>query len=153
MFKSWIAKTMGPLLAVGFVGASGATAFAHGDGPAGENFRHNARGRFARAVMREVVEETGLEPCDITGQMAEGQTLTEVIEESGGSTEQVVDTLMSKLAERLDRAVENGRISEERAEHLLEKGEERLEAFLTTEHQDASQRIYERRCINAGAGD
>lgn len=152
MFNSWVVKTVGTVLMAGIVGITGATAVAHGDGPAGENLRHNPRGHFARIVMREVVEETGLEPCEIAGQMAEGETLEEIIEESGGSTEQIVDTLLSKLEDRLARAVENDRISEERAKSLLERAQERVEKFITTEHTEASQRLYERRCVKDDGG-
>ncbi|MCB9454732.1 MAG: hypothetical protein H6671_01955 [Anaerolineaceae bacterium] len=74
-------------------------------------------------VLRQIVEivatETGLEPAEIVAQVREGSTAADIITANGGDVEAVKAELVSVLTERINTAVANGRIIQERADTLL----------------------------------
>lgn len=52
--------------------------------------------------------------------LRDGSTLGEALENQGIDVDEVLETVRSRIEERLDEAVENGRLSEHRAESMLE---------------------------------
>ncbi|MCK6577112.1 MAG: hypothetical protein L6Q98_03280 [Anaerolineae bacterium] len=72
-----------------------------------------------RALMKAVEDATGLHPRDVLEQMRLGKTLGEVITENGGDPQEVIDATLAAATERLAQAVENGRITQERADDRL----------------------------------
>lgn len=74
-----------------------------------------------RDTMARVAELLGMEPRDVIGAIRGGTTLADLAAEAGVSVDALVDELLANHAERLDRAVENGRLTaEEAAERLAE---------------------------------
>ncbi|NIR34766.1 MAG: hypothetical protein GWN79_01020 [Actinobacteria bacterium] len=104
------------------------------DGP---RFRHRGfRGHrpgkvFGHLAGGEVAEILGLEPEELRDALRDGRTVEELAAEQGIDIEDVVDAIVDAAEARLDQAVENGRIDAERADEMLEKLEERIEAHLS----------------------
>ncbi|HSL59035.1 MAG TPA: hypothetical protein VK866_14415 [Acidimicrobiales bacterium] len=74
-----------------------------------------------RDSMAGVAELLGLEPSEVVEALRGGQTLADLAGDAGVSVEDLVDALLANHAERLDRAVENGRLTaDEAAERLAE---------------------------------
>lgn len=74
-------------------------------------------------VLRQIVEivatETGLEPAEIVAQVREGSTGADIITANGGDVEAVKAELITVLTKRINTAVANGRMNQERADSLL----------------------------------
>lgn len=69
-------------------------------------------------------EALGMEPEAIRDALSEGQTVPELIEAEGLSVEAVADDLKDAVVERVEDAVEEGKIDEDRADAMLERLEE-----------------------------
>ena len=69
------------------------------------------RGDFAE----DVSEVLGLSTEEIRSQLADGQSLADVAAAQGVETQAVVDAVVSAIQERLDAAVEAGRLTEDEA--------------------------------------
>lgn len=78
------------------------------------------------AVSDAVTELLGLDAETVRDELRGGMTLAELAEANGVSTETLVDTLVAEASERLDVAVENGRIDQERADEFEANLEERV---------------------------
>jgi uncharacterized protein (DUF433 family) len=99
------------VLAVGVVGAQDATpepsaALAGEPGP-------------IRVVLNIVADETGLTPRDILAQMRDGLTLVDIITANSGDVDQVIVDAIAKLTDQINQAVADGKMTQERADHLL----------------------------------
>lgn len=91
----------------------------------------HGHGRFGGPVGRGAVSDAvtellGLEPEAVREALRDGSTLAELAEANGVSTDVLVGTLVTEAAERLDVAVENGRIDAERAAEFEERLEEQI---------------------------
>lgn len=111
--RAWIVSVISAVLLLMIVGAAAA---APGD-PAGP--REPGQRPGVRAVMDAAVAETGLTVQEIRDQLAEGQTLVEVIEANGGNVQTVIDAAVSAATEQINQAVANGRMTQEQADRLL----------------------------------
>ncbi|MCI0796574.1 MAG: hypothetical protein J4N99_07125 [Chloroflexi bacterium] len=107
------------VLTVGIVGAS--TAFAH-QRPYGTGPRH--------AIVNTVADTLGMDKRDLVAELRSGKTLAEVAQENGVDVDEVIETLVEVADERLDQAVESGRITGEEAEGKLASIEERISALV-----------------------
>jgi hypothetical protein len=72
-----------------------------------------------RALVQIVAEETGLEHQEIAAQVRAGTSLADIITANGGDVDEVIDAAVSAATERINAAVADGTISEERAEQML----------------------------------
>jgi polyhydroxyalkanoate synthesis regulator phasin len=79
-----------------------------------------------RGVMRLAAEETGLSAQEIAEQMRTGKSLATVLTENGVDVTAFITTAVTQADERLDQAVENGRITQERADEMLAEFQARL---------------------------
>ncbi|MBK8134555.1 MAG: hypothetical protein IPK52_01755 [Chloroflexi bacterium] len=93
-----------------------------------------------RNVLGLVSESTGLDRVEIVAQLADGKTLSEVITENGGSVEDVTAQIMTQISERLVTAVENERITQERADELLANAETHVNELLNRVFERLTQR-------------
>ncbi|MCI0712019.1 MAG: hypothetical protein L0154_17830 [Chloroflexi bacterium] len=88
------------------------------------------RPAFGALVLRELIrataEETGTEPRQVLRARANGQSLNEYITEHNGDPDNVVDSVLTHFDELLTRAVDNGRITEEQKNDMLENAEGRI---------------------------
>lgn len=101
--------------------------------PEGRWHRHGPgrHGRFggpaARAAVSDAVTELlGLDAETVRDELRGGLTLAELAEANGVSTDTLVETLVAEASERLDVAVENGRIDEDKAAEFEANLEEQI---------------------------
>lgn len=82
--------------------------------------------------MRGFLLESGARLRDLLPALRGGQSVEEAIEAAGGDADEAVEAMLDAAAERLNAAVENGRLTRERADALLEQLEARLDRALGT---------------------
>ena len=81
-----------------------------------------------RAEIDALLQSTiGADSEDVMEQLREGKTLLEI---AGDSAEELADGMLALLTQRLDRAVEEGRITEEQAAETLTRAGGRAKAWL-----------------------
>lgn len=132
------------LVALSVVGVASAQGLEQrGDGPRGRGGRHPIM-RGLHHVATAITEATGLERADIVAKLAEGKTLAEVITENGGDVEAVKAQVLAPLEERAAAAVEDERITQERADELLTNAGKRIDNLLNRVFKRLPE-IYERR--------
>lgn len=77
---------------------------------------------FRAGIADAVTDVLGLEAADIRSRMADGQSLADIADAEGVEVQALVDAIVAEHQERLDAAVDAGRLTEEqaaeRAEHL-----------------------------------
>ena len=101
-----------------------------GDREPGE--RRGGPGSFGRGVGSEALTDLlGLDAQELRGQIREGATLGEIADAQGVDPRAVVDELVAELAERLDNAVENGRLDRADADEKLPDAEARISNKVT----------------------
>lgn len=80
-----------------------------------------------RAVIGSIVAETiGITVEDLRAEFQDGNSVADVAEANGVAPETVAEALIGALEERLDTAVENGRLTEQEAADRLERRSERI---------------------------
>jgi hypothetical protein len=88
-------------------------------GPRGEHFRGSA----SFDVLAEIL---GMTTDEVREALAGGQTITELAEAQGVPLQDVADALVAAEAERLQQAVEDGRLTQEEADERLALMEENI---------------------------
>jgi uncharacterized protein YidB (DUF937 family) len=83
-------------------------------------------GPFGGPASDALTELLGLDADELRTQLREGVTLAEIATEQGVDVQTVVDTLVAELEERVDTAVENGRIDQAEADEKLAEAEARI---------------------------
>jgi len=79
----------------------------------------------------EIAAETiGIDPADLREAVAGGQSIAEVAEANGVTSQAVVDALVAAGDSALDEAVANGRIDEERATEIRDNLPEHAQNFV-----------------------
>jgi uncharacterized protein YidB (DUF937 family) len=82
---------------------------------------------FGRGVASEALTDLlGLDAQDLRQQLRDGATLSEIASTQGVDPQAVVDELVGELKERVDNAVENGRIDQTEADEKLADAEARI---------------------------
>lgn len=94
-------------------------------------FRHN--GHFPLVHFGEVAEFLGVEPADIHQALEDGQSLAQVAEANGKSRDELQAFLMDEVDEYVTQALENGRITEERAAEIRENSSARIDELIDRE--------------------
>lgn len=85
--------------------------------------------RCVRPVFRVIgaaLDFLGITPQELREALAEDSTLAELAEANGSSGDELVAFLVGEIEERLDLAVENGRITEEEKDEHLANAEEKV---------------------------
>lgn len=120
MVSAWAA---GPsAAATGTTSANGIVA-----GACGLGLRMGAAVRDAGGRMIDIVAElTGLSTTDIAAKRAEGQSLEQIAESKGVSSEEVVDEALAVRKQLLDAKVKDGTITQAQADQALANIESRL---------------------------
>lgn len=102
------------------------------DGRLGPGGRH-AAGRHRGGHVGEILDELGLDADVVREGIADGLTLGEIAEANGSSAEAVAGAIVEHMTERLDAAVDAGRIDEDEAAEMAAEIEERAEAIVNGE--------------------
>lgn len=124
---------------------------------AGEGAPFPGRPRGQRGIPMEAMGEAlaqalGMAPEELREALAEGQTPHELVESSGLEPEAVAADIKAALVEKINAAVEEGRISEERAAQMVERLEdsEVIESWLAGEGPAPVSSRIPRRIVQAG---
>ena len=96
-------------------------------GEGGPGGRHGGPGMFGRGVASEALTDLlGLDVEELRTQLRDGATLAEIATAQGVEVQAVVDELVAEVTERVDNAVENGRIDQAEADEKLADAEARI---------------------------
>jgi hypothetical protein len=105
-----------------------------GDGERGFDFRFEFRhdgGPAVGASLSAAAEYLGLTVDQIEGRLEDGETLAEIAKAEGKTVDGLVDAFLAEAKERLDEAVEEGRLTNpERADEILERLETVIRDFV-----------------------
>lgn len=88
---------------------------------------------YLSARLDDVADFLGMDTSDLRDAVADGQSLAQIAEEQGKSADDLKAFLLSQVEERLAEAVENGRITQERADEILENAPDRIDDLISQE--------------------
>jgi hypothetical protein len=105
----------------------------------GSGGRHGGPGVFGRGVASEALTDLlGIDAQELRTQLRDGATLADIAEAQGVETQAVIDELVGELTERLDNAVENGRIDQADADDKLAEAEAKITDSVNNGRPDRS---------------
>lgn len=78
-------------------------------------------------------EVLGLEPSEFIERLKAGETLPQILESQGVSVEEAVNALIDRIEERIAQHVATGKLTQERADSILESKREKLTNFLSSD--------------------
>jgi hypothetical protein len=81
---------------------------------------------LAREEFKLAAETIGIPAKDLRQDVKGGQSISEVAEAHGVSTQTVVDAVVGDLSAKLDKAVADGKITQERADGIEERLPQRI---------------------------
>jgi hypothetical protein len=141
--KTAVTIVIAGVLTVGVVGAANAQQNTFGDTDRGDRGLERLVGRGGLMALYEaIIDETDLSGIEIWQQARDGGTLAEAISDSGGDVEVVLESAIANATERVNIAVENGRLTQEEADELLAAAEQRFTEILNTDFvQGAVERM------------
>jgi len=94
-------------------------------------------GTFGRGVASEALTDLlGLDAQELRQQLRDGATLAEIATAQGVDPRAVIDELVAELTERVDNAVENGRIDQAEADQKLADAEAKITDMVTNGRPD-----------------
>ncbi|MCG8350283.1 MAG: hypothetical protein MI924_21165 [Chloroflexales bacterium] len=112
--------------------------------PRGPRHQTGARDQQpAGALIRTTAELTGLEPSAVMEELRNGESLAQIAAANGQSGEAVVQAVVDKATERLDRLVANGRITQEEADQMIARLTEQANTLVND--TELGQNIEQRR--------
>ena len=97
-------------------------------------------GQRGPRVAGEIAEILGLEGNEIREALRNGSSIAELAEVQGIESADVVDAIVARAEERLDTAVENGRIDDTQAAEMLTRTAERAEDLVNGEIEFGGRR-------------
>jgi polyhydroxyalkanoate synthesis regulator phasin len=108
-----------------------------GRGPGGPGGRggHGHRGEHLGAIA----EAIGIETSELIDAIRDGSTIAEIAAINGVDAQVVIDAAVAEVAEHLDAAVANGRLTEEEAAEKLAEATERITARVNGEEPPAPE--------------
>lgn len=139
----------GGVLAVTLVGVAPAVASAQTDADAGAESTDEGRPHRG-ARLDALADYLGITREDLKEQLHDGMTLSEIAEANGVSTEDLQAEMVDRITERVETALADGRISEDRAERILDAAEERVERLVDTTREERQEERRERRADRLG---
>jgi hypothetical protein len=95
--------------------------------------RHPLRKAVVRAGLAEVVETSGLAPEVVRQGLKDGKSLNEILAENGKDPAAVQAQVLAELDAKLDEAVANQAITQERADAIASRAAERLPRLMERE--------------------
>jgi hypothetical protein len=98
-------------------------------GPGGPGGPHGGRGEGLEATA----EAIGITADELRTALMDGQSIAQVAEANDVDVQTVIDALVARADERLDEAVENGRLTEAQASERAAELEERITAHVNGE--------------------
>jgi hypothetical protein len=81
---------------------------------------------LAREEFKLAADTIGIPAKELRQDVKGGQSISEVAEANGVATQTVVDAVVNDLSAKLDKAVADGKITQERADNVKERLPERI---------------------------
>jgi len=78
------------------------------------------------AILRLAADQTGMAPKDIMAQLRSGKSLADVLTEHNVDVNTFIDTAVSQTTNRINKAVSNGRLTQDQADQLIQTFRDRL---------------------------
>ncbi len=128
--KNWKILVMGLLvLSLAVVGVGFASA--HGDGPHG----HPARPayRIGKQIFSTIADALGMEPKDLLEDIKGGKSILKVAEEKNVGKDELLQAVEDAEKEKLQKLVDEGRITQDQMSWILERSRDRLDNLLERE--------------------
>lgn len=117
----------------------------------GERGPRGQRGFGGGGVVAEIL---GLDGAEIREALQGGATIADLAEQQGVSTDDIVDAMVAQAEERVNGAIENGRIDDAQAAEILAQAEEKAEDIVNGEFEFEGRRGgFGRGFGGPGAGD
>jgi hypothetical protein len=91
---------------------------------------HPGRCLVAHNLVEETARILGIEGREVIAALEDGKSLAEIAQEHGMSVDEYKTALTSAVEAKLAQAVENGRITQERADEMLAKFNENLDRII-----------------------
>jgi polyhydroxyalkanoate synthesis regulator phasin len=89
---------------------------------------------FARGFHLETAAEViGIDVADLGDALRNGQTVAEVAEANSVSVQAVIDALVAEINSHLDQAVEDGKLTAERADEIRSTAPDRIDSMVNGE--------------------
>ena len=118
---------------VGVIGVGAVSAQGGQPGNPGRPGGRGERGGALRDVVEIVVESTGLDAAGLREQLQAGGTLADAIIANGGDVATVTADAIAAITTRVNEAVTNGNLTQERADEMLATLETRITEILNGE--------------------
>lgn len=116
------------------------------DAPIERQFEGRKRGHHRGGHhLAQVAEILGLDATDIVEQLDAGSTLSEIAAANGSSGDALVDALVEGLEEKVNEAVANERIDQEKADEVLANAEEKITEMVNSTKEEIQAARQERR--------
>lgn len=87
-----------------------------------------------------IAESLGITPREFVQELRSGKTPNEIISENGGDPNAIIGILIANATERIETGVENGLISQDQADNLIENLETIVENFMNSTREDRPER-------------
>jgi hypothetical protein len=85
---------------------------------------------FGPDMLNEAAEAIGVDNDELLDALRDGETIADLAEENGVDPQDVIDTLVATVKERLDDAVADGDIDQDAADERLAEATERITEFV-----------------------
>ena len=95
--------------------------------------RHHRGYGPAHPALGNVAEFLGVEPKDVLDGLQNGQSLAQIAEANGKTRDELKNYLLDELTDKVNQAVENGRITQERADEILANAPDRIDQQIDRE--------------------
>lgn len=115
-------------------------------------FRGHRPGIDRGARLETVADVIGIEVDALTDALRDGQTIAEVADANGSSAQAVIDALIAEMNSKVDQAVEDGKLTSERADEIRANASERIESMVNGEFEGRRGPGGHHRGFGAGPG-
>ncbi|HHO81385.1 MAG TPA: hypothetical protein ENN00_00865 [Bacillaceae bacterium] len=96
--------------------------------------------RGAKSLIARFAESLGMDRKALATELQSGKSVAEVAQEKGVSTDTLTAKALEGVKERIDRAVENGRITAEERDKRLEEAKVRIQERIEAKGTEAQLR-------------
>jgi polyhydroxyalkanoate synthesis regulator phasin len=99
------------------------------------DFRGHRSGFEKGARLETVADVIGIEVADLAEALRNGQSIAEVADANGSSAQAVIDALVAEMNAKVDQAVEEGKLTAERADEIRANAPDKIESMVNGEFE------------------
>jgi hypothetical protein len=92
---------------------------------------------FVKKLIASVSAQLGIAPKDLVVELRSGKSIAGVASDKGVDPQSIITTLVTSIDARIDQAVTNAKMTQERADQLKAKVTPRVTAFVNKVHAHA----------------